>query len=127
MNRIAEAFLDKARRALLAAHRELEAGEPEFAAGHAYYGMFYAAEALLAERGLTFASHGAVHGAFGREFAKTGKLDPEYHRWLLAAFRQRQEATYEIDPSIPVEEAGVLIERAERFLAAAKAHLGAGG
>jgi hypothetical protein len=33
------------------------------------HAMFYTAEALLASRDLTFSSHGAVHGASGKEFA----------------------------------------------------------
>lgn len=78
--------LAKAERAIEAARRDLGAGEPEFAAERAYYAMFYIAEALLAERDLEFSSHGAVHGAFGREFAKTRLLDPKFHGWLLRAF-----------------------------------------
>jgi uncharacterized protein (UPF0332 family) len=81
--------LEKAGRAIGAARRELAAGEPEFAAGHVYYAMFYTAEALLASRELTFSSHGAVHGAFGKEFVKSGELDAKFHRWLLAACSAR--------------------------------------
>jgi uncharacterized protein (UPF0332 family) len=116
--------LDKAERATGAARRELAAGEPEFAAGHAYYAMFYTAEALLATRDLTFSSHGAVHGAFGKEFVKSGELDAKFHRWLLAAFRERQETTYEVDVQISAEHVETLIVRAEEFVTAARAHLG---
>jgi uncharacterized protein (UPF0332 family) len=58
------------------------------------HAMFYTAEALLANRDLTFSSHGSMHGAFGKEFAKTEELDPKFHRWLIDAFRQRQDLLY---------------------------------
>jgi uncharacterized protein (UPF0332 family) len=89
-----------------------------------YYAMFYTAEALLASRELTFSSHGAVHGAFGKEFVKSGELDAKFHRWLLAAFRERQETTYDVDVRIAPEHVETLIARAKEFLAGARAHLG---
>jgi uncharacterized protein (UPF0332 family) len=114
----------RARDAIEAARRDLAADEAPFAAGHLYYAMFYIAEGLLAGLDLGFSSHGAVHGAFGKHFAKTGTLDPQYHRWLLDAFEERQAADYGIDPDISVERVEELIARAEAFLAAARAHLG---
>lgn len=77
------------------------------AADRAYYAMFYAAEALLAEQDLEFSSHGAVHGAFGKEFAKSGALDPKYHQWLLGAFESRQSATYGTDLGQEIDERDV--------------------
>jgi uncharacterized protein (UPF0332 family) len=65
-------LLAKAHRAIRAAEKLLESDDAEFAAGRAYYAMFYVAEALLYERGLGFGKHSAVHAAFGKEFAKRG-------------------------------------------------------
>lgn len=73
-------LLEKAARSIKAAERLLECGDTEFAAGRAYYAMFYVAEALLSERGLRFSKHAGVHSAYGEHFAKTGALDPTYHR-----------------------------------------------
>lgn len=115
--------LEKAGRATDAARRELDAGAAEFAAGHAYFAMFYAPEALLADRGLGYSKHGQVHGAFGREFARTAGMDPKYHRWLLDAFKVRQRATYGVDAPIAVAEAGEMINRADDFVAAARRYL----
>jgi uncharacterized protein (UPF0332 family) len=83
------------------------------------------AEALLAERDLDFSSHGAVHGAFGKTFAKTRELDPQYHGWLLRAYEIRQRATYgaDADTELVVTGAGEMIDRAEEFLAAARRYL----
>jgi len=119
--------LARARDAIDAARRDLAADEAPFAAGHLYYAMFYVAEALLAGLDLGFSSHGAVHGAFGKHFAKTGVLDPKYHRWLLDAFEERQAADYGLDPDISAERVEELIERAEAFLAAGRKHLGVSG
>jgi uncharacterized protein (UPF0332 family) len=124
VNEFAGKRLMRAERSIAGAHRDLAAGDADLAAADAYYAMFYTAEALLASRDLTFSSHGAVHGAFGKEFAKTEELDPKFHRWLIDAFRERQEATYSTDPTITAEQAAFLIARAEEFVAVARAYLG---
>lgn len=116
-------LLAKAARVLEAAKRERDLGNFDLAAGHAYYAMFYTAEALLLDRDLTFSKHGAVHGAYGKEFAKTGDLDPKFHRWLLDAFRQRIIAQYEVDPDLTEDAIDTLIRRAEEFLSEGRAYL----
>jgi uncharacterized protein (UPF0332 family) len=58
-------LVDKAARAIHAAEVLLAASEVDFAAGRAYYAMFYAAEALLYERGLRSRKHSGVHSLFG--------------------------------------------------------------
>lgn len=115
--------LDRSRDAIEGARRDLAADAPRFAADHAYYAMFYAAEALLADRDLGFSSHGRVHGAFGKEFAKTAALDPKYHGWLLDAFKERQSVTYGTDPEISAGRALEMIEHAEEFRDAARKYL----
>jgi uncharacterized protein (UPF0332 family) len=52
MNQNAQFLLEKAESAIGAAETLLREGYLDFAAGRAYYAMFYAAEALLAEREL---------------------------------------------------------------------------
>jgi uncharacterized protein len=37
----------------------------------------------------------AVMAAFGREHAKTGKVDPKYHQMLIQDFELRQRADYD--------------------------------
>jgi uncharacterized protein (UPF0332 family) len=71
-------LLEKAGRAIQAADILLAAAGAEFATGRVYYAMFYTAEALLHERGQKFSKHGAVHAAYGKEFAKSGLLDPSF-------------------------------------------------
>lgn len=117
------ALLEKARRSLDAARRLLEAGHPDFAADRAYYAIFYAAEALLAARDLRYSSHGAVHGAFGREFARTEELDPAFHRWLLNAFDLRQDAVYRTDRTPNRDDVEEVLSRGGAFVDSAEEYL----
>ena len=87
-------ILEKAQESLAAAELLLQQGFTDFAASRAYYAMFYVAEALLLQRGLTFSSHSAVLAAFGKEFARTKELDPVYHRFLILAQEYRQQGDY---------------------------------
>ena len=86
-------LLEKARRAIHAAETLLQHGDVDFAAGRAYYAMFYVAEGLLSERGLHSRRHGGVHVLFGQQFIKTGLMDAKFHRFLLDAFDRRLQAT----------------------------------
>lgn len=68
--------------------------------------MLYAALASLAADDVEVRRHGAVHAIFGALFAKTRRLDPRYHRWLLDAFDLRLLADY--DPCWTLEPASIL-------------------
>jgi uncharacterized protein (UPF0332 family) len=109
-------LLEKAGRAIRAAEVLLGKGDAEFAAGRAYYAMFYVAEALLNERDLRFQKHGGVHGAFGEHFARSGMIDAKFHRWLLDAFDRRIQADYGLDAVVTTEEADRMVEQAREFL-----------
>ena len=56
-------YLDKAERAIEAARKLLEIHDTEGGMNRAYYAMFYVAEALLCEQGLSFSKHAGVHSA----------------------------------------------------------------
>ncbi len=103
-------LFDKAERAIYAADALLKHGDPDFAAGRAYYAKFYAAEALLVEEGLRFRRHGSVHAAFGEHFAKGEVLDSKYHRWLLNAYDQRILGDYGVEVSLIPEDVKVMIQ-----------------
>jgi uncharacterized protein (UPF0332 family) len=51
--------------------------------------MFYAAEAVLAHIGQFYSNHSAVIVAFGRERAKSVRLDPKFYWWLISAQKFR--------------------------------------
>ncbi|HQL54889.1 MAG TPA: HEPN domain-containing protein [Phycisphaerae bacterium] len=118
-------LLDKSERSISAGDSLLAGGHVEAAANRAYYAMFYVAEALLGERGLRFRKHGGVHGAFGEHFVKTGLFDPQYHRWLLAAFNKRITADYGVDAELTVSEVAEMLAQAREFLAISRGFLNA--
>ncbi|MGI0023851.1 MAG: HEPN domain-containing protein [Nitrososphaera sp.] len=116
-------LLEKADRAIRAADALLKRGDPDFAAGRAYYAMFYAAEALLIEKGLRFRKHGSVHAAFGEHFAKGDVLDAKYHRWLLNAYDQRILGDYGVEASLTPEDVKVMIQQAQEFVGRARSYM----
>jgi uncharacterized protein (UPF0332 family) len=95
----------------------------DFAASRAYYALFYAAEALLLADGLSFSSHSAVIAGFGKTFAKSQRLDPRFHRYLLDAQDLRNLGDYGIGTGVSIEELAELLAWAGEFLAAATAFL----
>lgn len=94
----------------------LTAGFFAGAVDRAYYALFHMAQALLAVGDLEYSSHEAVIAAFGREYAKTKKVDPKFHRVLIDAFDLRLTADYDVEASVGEKEALDLIERARDFL-----------
>jgi uncharacterized protein (UPF0332 family) len=92
----------------------------DFAASRAYYSMFYIAQAFLLGEKLSFSSHAAVISAFGQQFSRTGRLPPEYHRFLIDAAQIRTQGDYSIESSLTEEESSEQIFQAERFLEMAR-------
>ena len=80
-----ERFIQKAEHALIVAEDLMEDGYASDAASKIYYSMFYAAQALLKSEGIDVVKHSAVESALGYHFAKTGRMDPKYHRMLMDA------------------------------------------
>ena len=120
-------LLDKSAHAVRAARLLLENGEAGFAVGRAYHAMFYAAEVLLSEKSLHSRSHSGVHSLFGEHFAKPGRLDSKFHRWLLHAFDQRIQGDYGFDAAVQHDDALRMIERASEFLPTAHTLLAVSG
>jgi uncharacterized protein (UPF0332 family) len=87
------------------------------AISRAYYSMFYAAKALLIRDGVTAGSkHSAVVSAFGREYAKTGKIETRYHQMLIEDFEWRQKADYDVFWHADRETAQGRVADAREFL-----------
>lgn len=110
-------LLAKARSAIRAADVLLREGENDSAAGRAYYAMFYVDSALLAEAGMTSSKHSGVHALFGEHFAKTGRVNPKFHRFLLDGFDRRVRADYGLEATVPSEEVALAIDQAIELLA----------
>lgn len=113
-----EALLARARDSVAAARGTLRDGFPDFAASRAYYAMFYVAEALLALLGQSYSSHSAVIAAFGHQYAKTSRMDPKFHQWLIAAQNLRNVADYGVEAHVSEEQAEQACDWAEEFIRA---------
>ena len=116
-------LLERAKLSQKAAANLLRDDFASFAASRAYYSMFYIAQALLLSKGLSFSSHSAVIAAYGKEFAKTKLLDPEFHRLLMEAQDTRNIGDYGMIGEVEDREAQEIIKWSKKFLTAAKKYL----
>ena len=117
-------LLLKARQSLSAAKLLLNNGFPDYAASRAYYAMFYIAEAFLDGEGMSFSSHAAVIGAFGRKFARIGRVPVEFHRFSIDAQDLRNSGDYGGIDTVTVEQAAEQINYGEQFLDLAQNAIG---
>jgi uncharacterized protein (UPF0332 family) len=123
LNVEAAAFLERAELSVLSAQNQVRDGMPAFAASRAYYAMFYAASALLADRGVSLSKHSGVSSKFGELFAKTGEIPSHLHRYLIDAFELRQVADYAVLREVTTEKAELHIGRAREFVAAVRDYI----
>lgn len=119
----AEKLIEKAENALQVAKELLSNCHYPDAVSKAYYVMFYCTSALLIDNDIKRSSHSGVISAFGRFFAKTGKIDPKYHRMITKAQINRETADYDIYKVISKRVAKRRVEEAEEFLSETRRHL----
>ena len=72
--------------------------------------------AFLLGEGIALSKHSAVIAGFGRLFAKTGRVPPEFHRYLIEGESSRYAGDYDTSPGLSQVEANEQIARAARFL-----------
>ncbi|MEA5550812.1 HEPN domain-containing protein [Anabaena cylindrica UHCC 0172] len=116
MNNEQQFLVQKAEDSLRAAKILTSENLHDFAASRAYYAMFYIAEAFLVGENLSFSKHSAVISKFGEIFARTGKIDPKFHRYLIDAEQIRLKGDYDRSERLNAEDAKLLIDRCEEFL-----------
>ncbi len=85
--------------------------------------MFYVAEALLLQKGLSFSNHSAVIANFGKEFAKSGLVDAKFHRYLINAQDRRNIGDYSVRDAISEDQVKEMIEWAKEFIQMAEEYL----
>ncbi|MDI6738998.1 MAG: HEPN domain-containing protein [Candidatus Edwardsbacteria bacterium] len=115
--------MEKARESIRAAKELLANDHAGFSASRAYYAMFYAAEALLLTKQLSFSRHKAVISAFGKEFAKSGEMPVKLHRYFINAFDMRQSGDYGTVRAVGKKETKELLADAEEFIETIAAYL----
>jgi uncharacterized protein (UPF0332 family) len=111
-----KALMTKARHALEVAGRLLDSEDFGEAAGRAYYAIFYAAQALLIAHGIKVVKHSSVASVLGREFARTGKIDPKFHGIILNARQVRETADYEVFDEVSESTARSTVADARSFI-----------
>ena len=92
--------MERSHESLRAAEIMLENEMLTFSMNRIYYAMFYAVQAVLVLRGVSFSKHGQVKAYFNREMVKTSIFPIEMGRLYNKAFEYRQKFDY-IDFSAP--------------------------
>ncbi|PIS31153.1 HEPN domain-containing protein [Candidatus Saganbacteria bacterium CG08_land_8_20_14_0_20_45_16] len=113
----------KAERSLKAAENLFDDKDYDFAVSRAYYAMFYAAEALLLTKDLSFSKHSGVVAGFWEHFIKNGILPKELHQIFHNALEERNISDYGFEIPFPEDEAREILDNAARFIKACKEYL----
>jgi uncharacterized protein (UPF0332 family) len=111
-----ELFFSHAQEMLAAAKHSLDGGFYSTAINRAYYAIFYAANAVLATRGLTRGKHSMVLSVFRKEFVKTGLIEPEFSKIYGQVMDDRHISDYEVTATINDAQAHTDLADAERFV-----------
>jgi uncharacterized protein (UPF0332 family) len=114
-------LLEKADHALEVAESLYKQGFAQDAASKLYYAMFYASQALLKSEDIEVIKHSAVESALGYHFAKTGRIDPKYHRMLINARKVRESIDDDIQEETIEPMAILKLEDGKEFVAVIKA------
>ena len=110
-----EQYLEHARQAVSTGRVVMVHEDYIAAVNRAYYAIFYAANALLATKGLERSKHSGVIAAFRQHFVKTGIIEPEFSRFYGEAMEQRRAGDYDLI-SLDQRTAARSLEHAERFV-----------
>ena len=86
------------------------------ACNRAYYGIFYAASALLFSKGKTYGKHSAVIAAFRQHFVRTGEFDKKWSDDYRVIMDNRHVADYELQNALTKEDAVMAIEKSKEFV-----------
>lgn len=109
-------LLQKADQAIHSAQSEFQANRLDFAVNRAYYACFYAASAVMLQRGKQFVKHAGLRGAIHRDLVKPGVLDVCWGKVFDRAFDSRQAADYLVLTTFEVKQVEQLIQDALGFV-----------
>lgn len=114
--------LEQADEALAAATLNLTNGLERSAINRAYYAMFYAVLALLAERTVETSRHSGAVAQFDLLYVKPQVFPADLSRSLHRAFLHRQAADYGAEPTLTRSEIESLTSEARAFVAEVRAY-----
>ncbi len=113
-------YMSHAQEMLDVARENLNNGHTNSACNRAYYGIFYAASALLYSKGKTYGKHSAVLAAFRQYFIKTGEFDKEYSDDYEFIMDSRHTADYDLFDTVDREDTVAVLEKAQKFIEEAR-------
>ena len=116
-------MIGKAFRSIAAARRNIEEGDYDFSSSRSYYAAFYAIEAVLLTKKLSFSKHAGVISAFNQHFVKTDIFPKEFSRSISRLFRERQTGDYDFHLSIDEKDAKEDVRTAEKIVNAIAQYL----
>ena len=116
MNEEVRLHLERADDCIKDAELLLSADRNYAAVGRGYYAMFHSATAALLHKGIKRHSHQGIISSFGREFIKTGQVEPKFHKYFTEAFDLRLESDYQPIVEITQGQAQKVVERAKEFI-----------
>ena len=117
-------YVEHARQMLEVAHHNLTDGFYASAVNRAYYAIFYAANALLATKGLARSKHSGVIAAFRQHFIKPGFIESEYSDIYGRVMDDRHKGDYDVIETAmdrdrseaDLAHAVQFVQRVERYL-----------
>lgn len=124
MTRNQEELIQKSRETLQAAQSLAASGFTDSAVSRAYYAMFYVAQALLLEQGLTYSKHSSLLAAFGQHLTKPGLVPAYFHRYLIDGYNSRITGDYKSRSNLTPDDSAQIIQQAGEFPALADQMLG---
>lgn len=116
-------YLDAAHEALAGGQFNLDGGYYAIAVNRAYYAVFYAANALLATKGLARGKHSGTISAFRQSFIKPGLIEPEYSDIYGSLMDDRHVSDYDMETEIEPERAESDVQSARKFVARIETYL----
>ena len=111
-----DSLIKRAKRYIKSAELLLNDKDYESSISRTYYAMFYAAQAALLTKTLSFSSHKGVISAFGKHFIKTEIFPKEMGRELNRAFEKRQIGDYGYTFVVSDEEAVQMLQYGKEFV-----------
>lgn len=81
-----------------------------------YYGIFHAARAMLALKGLDSKKHSGIISLFNQHFVKTGLLPKDFGKIIKNAKDLREESDYNEFYLVSIKDAEELLKDGTRFI-----------
>ncbi|HEX8315590.1 MAG TPA: HEPN domain-containing protein [Flavisolibacter sp.] len=117
--------LAKGEYALQNAEYDLRGGFYLATANRAYYTCFYCMTALLYTKNTFAKTHQGVQSRFAELFIKTNEFPATVSAIINDLFDNRQEADYDLEAAVTLDEATGLLQKAAEFLKLTKAYFDA--